>query len=1454
MPRQTSEFEFEYKEKSMFITSQITINCSPDKVWEFITTIENWKEWRDSNLKEIKPGWQEGATLVWKNGETKLGTVNPGQLIQFPSIFFTTTYRFTRLQDGFTSVELEAFPCGGASFTDEGRATKLQNDDCLYRLKSAIEKQMGGIGKKHKTAETLPTDIPVIYAFLIKTMPDESFAMFSPNIIRMDSEETIKEKIKTRSESHARVEIIEPERWDPPEVANASPDAATAKWMEIVAQVRAFFYKHGREDILSQTLFSRGNTWPRPNSGRIFCIFEINPKDEFSQAACSSDPQTEPSQQDDTKHEPSSPVPPPPPSQSLQAPEQILEIEADSLEQARAQVQAQMPEGFRVIAEEVRSDGVPVVKNTQTLEVEADTVADARTQSLSQIPPGFQVLAEHILVDGNPKMLSAAGETIEQAFANAQHELSPTVEVIARKELSAPERRRITVEAFDENSALATAESQLREQFGPNWSIQGLKLNTGGTKGFLGMGKKPNRYDVELFHQATVEVTYKPKAKIAVKIGEVYTPKAKIAVKISNEVKHERFERYMQAGLCDVCNKDVKSGEAFLVPTDQFYNSPKYQKWLVEGPMGIMVQMGGGLEAHLALAKKMDSTPYSAVCPDCIYLFETDAEVVVTGSVIISEGVANAIKLLESPDLTTRLSAIVKIPPLMADKQPGIIQFFIVAFKNSEIAVRLFMLQMLGKTVFANIKSFLPSSENATPNLLFLRVLNTSNQQQELLDLLQEITGNASSEEERTIAKTLYDGITLLLKMGSSLFKPDPAKAETHYKQGIEAANQGQYEQAIKEYTEAIGYNSSYPDVYFNRGLAYANLGKSEQAIADYTLAITYRPEFVLAYNNRGVIYGKLGRQEQAIQDYTMAIKSDPGFVIAYKNRGIAQANLGKTEQAIADYTQALTFNPNDADVYFNRGIVYNTLQQYDLAIVDFTNALALNPQHALCYGNRGAAYHNLGQFGQAIDDYRRFIVFMPPQQTQAIADITQRLRQLEQLEDDQLPSNPNPTQAQEHYNRGIAFGNQGQFEQAIVEYTTAIACNPGYADAYLARGVARANLGQPERAITDYTTALKYKPNLALAYNNRGAVYADRGQLDQAIQEYTAAVTLDPGLVLAYNNRGLLYARLRKLEQAIADYSMVIKINPQNVDAYNNRGIAHADLGHADQAIADYTTAITLNPKYTWAYNNRGNVYRNQRQFEQAIADYNTAITLNPEYAWAYCNRGITYANLDQVEQAIQDYTVAIKLDRNFIIAYHNRGLAYVHQGHPEWAIPDYTRVIELNPQQYAGVYYDRGIAYEKRGQTDLAVKDYRQFIALNPPQLNEKIAVAKERIQQLEQGIEHVKSESEKPDTTTTETPKPPRKSLQCSFCSKKQAQVEMLIAGSGVYICNECIHLCNETLADPEGIPKPLQKDLSCSFCGKKTEMVERLIAGPGVYICNECLQLCNEILAERKSTVK
>lgn len=46
----------------------------------------------------------------------------------------------------------------------------------------------------------------------------------------------------------------------------------------------------------------------------------------------------------------------------------------------------------------------------------------------------------------------------------------------------------------------------------------------------------------------------------------------------------------------------------------------------------------------------------------------------------------------------------------------------------------------------------------------------------------------------------------------------------------------------------------------------------------------------------------------------------------------------------------------------------------------------------------------------------------------------------------------------------------------------------------------------------------------------------------------------------------------------------------------------------------------------------------------------------------------------------------------------------------------------------------------------------------------------------------------------------------------------------------------------------MPQYNHRDDECSFCGKKKREVEKLIAGPSVFICNECIRKCAEILDE------
>ena len=52
----------------------------------------------------------------------------------------------------------------------------------------------------------------------------------------------------------------------------------------------------------------------------------------------------------------------------------------------------------------------------------------------------------------------------------------------------------------------------------------------------------------------------------------------------------------------------------------------------------------------------------------------------------------------------------------------------------------------------------------------------------------------------------------------------------------------------------------------------------------------------------------------------------------------------------------------------------------------------------------------------------------------------------------------------------------------------------------------------------------------------------------------------------------------------------------------------------------------------------------------------------------------------------------------------------------------------------------------------------------------------------------------------------------------------------------------------MADKKGTSS--EKTLYCSFCGKSQHEVKKLIAGPSVFICDECIDLCNEIIRDEQ----
>ncbi len=162
------------------------------------------------------------------------------------------------------------------------------------------------------------------------------------------------------------------------------------------------------------------------------------------------------------------------------------------------------------------------------------------------------------------------------------------------------------------------------------------------------------------------------------------------------------------------------------------------------------------------------------------------------------------------------------------------------------------------------------------------------------------------------------------------------------------------------------------------------------------------------------------------------------------------------------------------------------------------------------------------------------------------------------------------PGKARPYLNRGLAYAQKGNIENALKDYTVAIKLNPWYVEAYNNRGIILALLKRYNEAFEDFNRAIEIKPHYAISYNNRGVLYSTLGQWEQAFRDFGTALQLKPDYVDALKNRGAAFLIQKNYQQAIDDFSRAIEIHPKNGELYNYRAIAFLFSGKKEEAIKD--------------------------------------------------------------------------------------------------------------------------------------------------------------------------------------------------------------------------------------------------------------------------------------------
>jgi tetratricopeptide (TPR) repeat protein len=286
--------------------------------------------------------------------------------------------------------------------------------------------------------------------------------------------------------------------------------------------------------------------------------------------------------------------------------------------------------------------------------------------------------------------------------------------------------------------------------------------------------------------------------------------------------------------------------------------------------------------------------------------------------------------------------------------------------------------------------------------------------------------------------------------------------AQAHVLRGTAYFNKGNYDNALKDYNEAIELDPSNPVASYDRGNIRNSVGQYKKAIDDYTKAIELKPTYAAAFNNRCFAYnakadkGDKDDYDRAVYDCRRAIQLDPKQMNSYLGLGNALNNKGEYDKSLQAYDDAIRWDDKNAKAFLGRCSVYIKISKFNDAIEACSQAVQLEASDPIGWNNRCWARAVVGQLQSALDDCNQALKIHA--------------------------SDPYSLDS-----RALTFLKMGSFDQAIADYDQALLLQPGRTTSLYGRGIARLKKGDIAGSNNDINAAKQEDPSIVSQFRKYG-------------------------------------------------------------------------------------------------------------------------------------------------------------------------------------------------------------------------------------------------------------------------------------------------------------------------------------------------------------------------------
>jgi tetratricopeptide (TPR) repeat protein len=297
-----------------------------------------------------------------------------------------------------------------------------------------------------------------------------------------------------------------------------------------------------------------------------------------------------------------------------------------------------------------------------------------------------------------------------------------------------------------------------------------------------------------------------------------------------------------------------------------------------------------------------------------------------------------------------------------------------------------------------------------------------------------------------------------------------------YFKAGNEFMEGMKYEDAVMQYTSAIGLEPANPDYYHGRGEAYEKINKLTEAKADYEKVLVFDAKNVDATIHLGDIGNKTGNYEEALKYLNHATTLDKRNERAYSLKVVSLIALDKYDQALKASDTAVIINDSPMNFYY-RGVIYRKLTNDALAKKEFEKSIAKD--------------RKLTEPRLALAD-----LLINSNTAEAMIQCNEVLK-----------NNDRNTDA--YILRSRVYKKNLDYPSAINDISRNIIIDPANANFYMLRGSYYQEFNQHTNAINDFSKYISLKPSDPDAYFTRARSYEEIMNYEKAMEDYAKITVL---------------------------------------------------------------------------------------------------------------------------------------------------------------------------------------------------------------------------------------------------------------------------------------------------------------------------------------------------------